>query len=77
MRRFAVALGTCLLCLMSDPAVRAEENFDWDLWRALPVQNGGRQKPLDSLARETLRAITQSGSLTDPGTTRQWDPTAA
>ena len=78
MLRFAVALvGTCLLCLAGVTAVCAEDSIDWNSWRALPVQSGGRQKPLDSLARETLRTITASGSLADPTTNERLDPAAA
>ena len=35
----------------------AAEPWNWDQWRRLPVQDRGRQKPLDTMARETLRAI--------------------
>jgi hypothetical protein len=45
----------------------AEENrgaaFDWQQWRALPVQDGGRQKPLDTLAWETFRTISNKSSF--------------
>ena len=43
----------------------------------LPVQEGGRAKPLDTLARETLRALGNASSLTDPQTQEKLDPTAA
>jgi cytochrome c-type biogenesis protein CcsB len=58
-------------------AAAGGDGFDWDSWRALPVQDGGRQKPLDTLARETLRAIANRDSLVDPATKRRLDPTAA
>jgi cytochrome c-type biogenesis protein CcsB len=42
--------------------------FDWKPWRSLPVQDGGRRKPLDTLARETGRMLGNRTSLTDPKT---------
>ncbi len=42
--------------------------FDWESVRNLPIQNGGRLKPLDSFARESVLHITGSRSL------RGWDP---
>jgi ABC-type transport system involved in cytochrome c biogenesis permease subunit len=35
--------------------------FVWDDWRRLAVLDGGRVKPLDSLARETMEAISGAG----------------
>jgi hypothetical protein len=55
-------------------AVSANEPFDWSSWRELPVQNGGRRKPLDTLARETLRTIANRGRFADPRTHRNLDP---
>lgn len=43
-------------------------DFDWNQWRDLPVQSGGRYKPLDTLAWETLRLISNQTSFTDPET---------
>jgi len=37
---------------------------------------GGRQKPLDTLARETLRTMSNRSSLSDPQTQQELDPTA-
>ena len=45
--------------------------FQWDSWRYLPVQDGGRQKPLDSLARETLRILANEAGWADPDS-GQW-----
>ena len=42
----------------------------------LPVQNGGRQKPLDTLARESMRAIAGRSDLTDPVSGQRLDATA-
>ncbi len=49
---------------------------DWDQWRGLPVQDGGRYKPLDSLAWETLRMIANRGSLQDPQSGEKLEPVA-
>jgi cytochrome c-type biogenesis protein CcsB len=76
MRRFAAVVGTCLLGLVIISTSSANDGFDWNLWRSLPVHNGGRQQPLDTLARETLRTIANRGSLADPVTKQRADPTA-
>jgi len=55
---------------------QAAETFDWNVWRTLPVQNGGRQKPLDTLAWEMLRTIANRGSLEDPDTHERLSPIA-
>ena len=51
-------------------------DFDWAAWRSLPVQDGGRQKPLDSLAWETWRMLGNRVSFTDPETSQTLDATA-
>lgn len=51
-------------------------DFDWAAWRSLPVQDLGRQKPLDSLAWETWRLLGNSVSFTDPDTGKTLDATA-
>lgn len=51
-------------------------DFDWSLWRHMPVQDGGRYKPLDSLAWETLRLLCNRGSFPDPETGQRLEPTA-
>jgi ABC-type transport system involved in cytochrome c biogenesis permease subunit len=48
--------------------------FDWEAWRALPVQDGGREKPLDTLARETFRTISKRATFTDLQTHEPLDP---
>ncbi len=40
--------------------------FDWDAWRYLPVQDGGRYKPFDTLARETARLLASRTYAADP-----------
>ena len=52
------------------------DRCDWNEWRSLPVQSGGRRKPLDTLARESLRLISNRASVTDPETGEKLDPTA-
>ena len=49
--------------------------FHWRQWQSLPVQEGGRQKPLDTLARETFRTISNQSSFVDPETKEQLDST--
>jgi cytochrome c-type biogenesis protein CcsB len=50
--------------------------FDWSRWRELPVQNGGRHKPLDTLGWETLRLLGNRSTLIDPETGQKLDGTA-
>lgn len=76
MRRFLVIGVPCLLGWLIGSMGRAAEDFAWDLWRELPVQNGGRQKPLDTLGWETLRTLANRASVTDPQTQKPLDPTA-
>ena len=54
----------------------SKENFDWESWRYLPVQEGGRQKPLDTLARESMRMLTNRADFADPETGQRLDATA-
>jgi len=57
-------------------AAQSPLDFDWSLWRSVPVQDGGRYKPLDSMAWETLRLLCNRGSFPDPETGRPLEPTA-
>jgi ABC-type transport system involved in cytochrome c biogenesis permease subunit len=50
--------------------------FEWGQWQSLPVQDGGRRKPLDTLARETFRTISNKSSFSDPQMQQKLDPTA-
>ena len=56
MRGMFIAL-TLLVSSAGNSPVAANEDvaFAWQAWRHLPVQEGGRHKPLDTLAWETLR----------------------
>ncbi len=74
--RFVVAafvglVTSSLPALGSDP-----RGFDWNRWRDIPVQNGGRQKPLDTLAWEMLRLVSNRSSYVDPETNQKLDATA-
>jgi len=77
MRR-AIAASLTFVCLAGSAfgASSADERFDWTAWRSLPVQDGGRQKPLDSLAWETWRLLGNRVSFTDPETNQSLDATA-
>jgi cytochrome c-type biogenesis protein CcsB len=62
---------------LTAPAVQAElaaEDAGWHIWRTLPVQNGGRHKPLDTLARESLRLISNRAYFPDPVTGERLPP---
>jgi cytochrome c-type biogenesis protein CcsB len=50
--------------------------FDWNAWRLIPVQDGGRYKPLDTLAWETARLLGNRTSAADPETGQKLDYTA-
>ncbi len=53
-----------------------ETAIDWPLWQRLPVQNDGRSKPLDTLARETIFLTSGSAVVVDSDTGRELSPTA-
>ena len=57
---FLLALGA--LAPAENPA---GPSFDWKPWRYLPVQDGGRRKPLDTLAWETFRSISNRAGFTE------------
>ena len=62
-----IAFGVVAIVLASSSPVAAAD-FDWGQLRDVPVQNGGRRKPLDTLAWETLRLVANRSALTDPHT---------
>ncbi|MGM0485774.1 MAG: cytochrome c biogenesis protein [Planctomycetota bacterium] len=66
MRVHAVTL-TVLLVGAMPLCCNAKERgtFDWDQWRHLPVQEGGRHKPLDTLSWETFRMLSNQTSFKD------------
>jgi cytochrome c-type biogenesis protein CcsB len=76
MRTFLAALLTLLTLSAAASADCPEpQDLDWKPWRSMAVQDGGRQKPLDSLAWETLRMISNRASFTDPETRQKLDAT--
>jgi len=50
--------------------------LDWSAWQRLPVQDGGRHKPLDTLARESLATYCDNTDATDLQVGRSLRPTA-
>jgi len=76
--RFSLAL--LMFCLGVGAAAGAEtqsgESFDWEAWRYLPVQDGGRHKPLDTLAWETLRTLCNRARFVEPDSRQKLDSTA-
>ena len=69
------SLATMLLCLL---ALRAqagtEQGFQWDPWRHLPVLEGGRPKPFDTLAWETTRTLSNRAQMPDPESAQVLQP---
>ncbi len=77
MRNTIVTSIACLL--LAAPAIAETPpgaSFDWAPWRHLAVQDGGRYKPLDTLAWETLRTLCNRASFVDPETGEKLDATA-
>lgn len=73
---FAVLVALLGLSASAPAGTPAESSFDWTPWRSLPVQDGGRYKPLDTLAAETLRTLCGRSGFADPRTGETLDPTA-
>ena len=72
MRRFATTTLLLITLATARPALGQEAvAFDWHVWEYLTTQDGGRQKPLDSLAWETLCTLAHRTSLADPDTGRR------
>jgi len=80
MNRAHAFAGSLALMLGSTMAVAGAPidaaAIDWQLWQNLPVQSGGRQKPLDTLASETLLLTSNRTSVIDSETGQQLNPTA-
>jgi cytochrome c-type biogenesis protein CcsB len=76
--RFSIAL--LILSIATGAAAQAEtpggQSFNWQAWRYLPVQDGGRHKPLDTLAWETLRTLCNRARFVEPGSRETLDSTA-
>jgi cytochrome c-type biogenesis protein CcsB len=77
MRR-AIAASLAFLCLAGSAyaANPQDQQFDWTAWKSLPVQDGGRQKPLDTLAWETGRLLSNRVNFTDPESNQSLNATA-
>jgi len=76
MRNSIVPLALLLLLsALSCADAQVGHVFNWDQWRHLPVQEGGRHKPFDTLAWEALRTLCNRARITDPETGRKLDPT--
>ena len=68
-----------VLLTLGAPALadaQSGESFRWEPWRHLAVQDGGRQKPLDTLSWETLRTLCNRASFRDPETDQKLSSTA-
>jgi ABC-type transport system involved in cytochrome c biogenesis permease subunit len=50
--------------------------IDWQLWQNLPIQNGGRHKPLDTLAAETLLFTSNHVPVVDSNSGQKPSPVA-
>ena len=76
--RSSIATLTVLLTLSVSSAAGQQPGtaFDWDQWQRLPVQEGGRQKPLDTQAREAFRTM-GGGAVASPKTGKKPSPAAA
>jgi len=73
--RIGVFVSAALLLISALSAVCANDSptFDWGQWRALPVQDGGRQKPFDTLAWETFRTISNRTRMVEPESGQRLD----
>lgn len=77
MRKVATIIALLVATIAVIHPASADENaYDWDQWSHLAVQDGGRCKPMDSLAWETLRLIANRGSFQDPETSEKLPPVA-
>ncbi|HEV2841427.1 MAG TPA: cytochrome c biogenesis protein CcsA [Chthoniobacterales bacterium] len=62
----AVGLLLCGVCLaQSDIPAADSSSLDFKQWGLLAIQDGGRRKPIDTFARETLIKTTGRSSYTD------------
>ncbi|NQU25587.1 MAG: cytochrome c biogenesis protein CcsA [Candidatus Nealsonbacteria bacterium] len=75
-RSMAILIVLFAAALPAPVAQGAAETFQTDPWQYVPVQDGGRYKPLDTLARETLPGIVDGTSFAEPETGRMLGPTA-
>jgi len=64
--RYWIGFGIILLAGVSSASARDPAAFDWDAWRYLPVLDGGRYKPFDTLAWESARLLGNRTTVADP-----------
>src|SRR5213078_51941 len=57
----------------SDPPAANSGGLDFKQFGLLAIQDGGRRKPVDTFARETLIRVTGRSTYTDK-TGRKWQP---
>ena len=60
-------------CGQSDLSNSETSGLDFKQWGLLAIQDGGRRKPMDTFARETLIRVTGRSTYTDK-TGRTWQP---
>src|SRR5437899_9232226 len=76
-RFFILALGLLLggvSFAQSDGPAADSRGLDFKQWGLLAIQDGGRRKPIDTFARETLIRITGGSTYADKAG-RKWGPT--
>ena len=74
--RFATTITALLGSLVhgaSDLPAANNAGLDFKQWGLLAIQDGGRRKPVDTFARETLIRVTGRSTYTDK-TGRKWQP---
>src|SRR5207302_4005848 len=69
MRIFLLTLFAA--ALITTPAFGAD-SLDYTQWSQLAIQDGGRRKPVDTFAKETLLRLT--GKTTYAASNRKWQP---
>jgi cytochrome c-type biogenesis protein CcsB len=72
----SILVSSLALAALVGADTQPSGDFDWSRWRDLPVQDGGRRKPLDTLARELLRATANRSTYPHPETDEKLEPTA-
>lgn len=76
MRTIVPLITLVALVSVSHGSAASDAPYDWAAWEHLAVQDGGRCKPMDSLAWETLRLVANRGSFDDPDTSEKLTPVA-
>lgn len=73
---FVIASSMSLLCASATMAANPMDvtRVDWRIWQSLPVQNGGRIKPLDTVATEGALLMSNQASVVDSQTNQALNP---